>query len=70
MQQLALKIAQAGGLLCDHKFLVAKVPKDDQSSLMYMVLGGNHHVKVLPPVIHNIFVDTTVVITVSLDTEL
>jgi hypothetical protein len=46
MQQLALKITQAGGLLHDHKFLVTKVPKDDQSGLTYMVLGGNHHVKV------------------------
>ena len=46
MQQLALKIAQAGGLLCDHKFLVTEVPNDDQSSLTYMVLGGNHCVKV------------------------
>jgi hypothetical protein len=44
MQQLTLKITQAGGLLHDHKFLVAEVPKDDQSSLTYM--GGNHHVKV------------------------
>jgi hypothetical protein len=46
MQQLTLKIAQAGGLLHDHKFLVAEVPKDNDSGLMYMVLGGNHHVKV------------------------
>ena len=46
MQQLALKIAQAGGLLCNHKFLVAEVPKDNQSGMTYMVLGGNHRVKV------------------------
>ena len=46
MQQLALKIAQAGGLLRDHKFLVAEVPNDQQSGMTYVVLGGNHRVKV------------------------
>ncbi len=46
MQQLALKIAQAGGLLRNHKFLVTEVPKDNQSGMTYMVLGGNHRVKV------------------------
>ena len=46
MQQLALKIAQAGGLLCDHKFLLAEVPADEGEGMTYMVLGGNHWVKV------------------------
>ena len=46
MQQLTLKIAQAGRLLHDHKFLVTEVPKDNQSGMTYMVLGGNHRVKV------------------------
>ena len=46
MQQLALKIAQAGGLLRDHKFLLAEVPADKGEGMTYMVLGGNHQVKV------------------------
>ena len=46
MQQLALKIAQAGSLLHDHKFLLAEVPADEGEGMTYMVLGGNHWVKV------------------------